>query len=176
MQVKIKLTHPNAKVPAYSKPGDAGMDLTAVSVEYDESTGNIIYKTGVSIEIPEGYAGLLYPRSSLCKKELTLTNSVGVIDSTFRGDISAVFKPTFDFWQAKVDDVYFQLELEKGKFYYYETASDEYRKVSLAGEVYAIGDRIGQIIIMPYPKIDFEIVDELRSTERGEGGYGSTGR
>ena len=67
-------------MPSYSKPGDAGMDLTAINISKD-SVGNITYHTGLAIEIPEGYVGLLFPRSSVSKKQQFLTNSVGVIDS-----------------------------------------------------------------------------------------------
>ena len=80
MQVKIKRLDERAVVPSYSKQGDAGMDLTAISISKD-NVGNITYHTGLAIEIPEGYVGLLFPRSSVSKKQLFLTNSVGVIDS-----------------------------------------------------------------------------------------------
>ena len=80
MKVKIKKIHPDAVIPKYAKAGDAGLDLTAVSMEIDEY-GNICYGTGLAFEIPEGYVGLVFPRSSNCKKGLMLTNCVGVIDS-----------------------------------------------------------------------------------------------
>lgn len=78
MVVNIKKIHPNAVIPAYSKPGDAGMDVTAVSVR--ETEDFIEYDTGLAIEIPKGYVGLLFPRSSNSKYDLQLCNSVGVID------------------------------------------------------------------------------------------------
>lgn len=80
MNVKLKKVSPKAVVPEYSKYGDAGMDLTAVSKKYDEY-GNICYGTGIALEIPEGYVGLVFPRSSIFKKPFVLSNSVGVIDS-----------------------------------------------------------------------------------------------
>ena len=80
MEVKIKRLHPDSVIPSYALPGDAGMDLTAVSREIDDY-GNISYGTGLAFEIPEGYTGLIFPRSSICKKQLVLSNSVGVIDS-----------------------------------------------------------------------------------------------
>lgn len=142
MEVKIKKLHKDAVIPKYAKPGDAGMDLTSVSMKIDEY-GNICYGTGLAFEIPEGYVGLVFPRSSNCKKGVILTNCVGVIDSGYRGEVSFKFK---------------------------EIALGNFSKVA-----YKVGDRIGQIIIMPYPQIDFVEVDELSETERGTGGYGSSG-
>lgn len=139
MKVKIKKLHPDAVIPTYAKPGDAGMDLTATSLSGDEY-GNYVYGTGLAFEIPDGYVGLLFPRSSNSKKDMVLMNSVGVLDSGFRGEVTFKYRPL--------------------------------KPVNLS---YAIGDRIGQIIIMPYPQIEFEETDELSETERGAGGYGSSG-
>lgn len=141
MKVKIKKLHPDAVIPKYAKPGDAGMDLTAVSVEDEYYNGNVVYNTGLAFEIPEGYVGLLFPRSSNSKKGLLLSNSVGVIDSGYRGEVSFKFKV---------------LNSSMG--------------------VYKVGERIGQILIVPYPQIEFEEVEELSETERGTGSYGSTGK
>ena len=80
LQVRVKKVHPNAVIPAYAKAGDAGMDLTAVSRSID-ADGNVVYGTGLAFEIPEGHVGLIYPRSSTAKKNITLTNAVGVVDS-----------------------------------------------------------------------------------------------
>lgn len=151
MIVNITKTNENAVIPTYSKAGDAGMDLTAVSLDYDKD-GNAVYDTGLAFEIPKGYVGLLFPRSSNAKKELLLSNSVGVIDSGYRGNVIFKFKPSPQF----------NYNLEKS--------------VSVAISVYGVGDRIGQIIIMPYPQIEFNEVKELESSERGTGGYGSTGK
>lgn len=138
MNIKIKKLHADAVIPSYAKPGDAGMDLTAVTEQWNEDNTMVTYDTGISIEIPEGHVGLVFPRSSLSKTSLVLSNSVGVIDSGYRGSIMF-------------------------KFRYPEE-----------GLVYDVGDRIGQLIIMPYPQITFEEVDDLSSTERGDGGFGST--
>lgn len=91
MKVKVKKLSPNAVIPSYAKPGDAGMDLTAVSIHYDDNR-NYVYGTGLAVEIPEGYVGLVFPRSSNRKTESYLTNSVGVIDSGYRGEIMVSFK------------------------------------------------------------------------------------
>ena len=139
MKVKVKKLHENAVTPSYSKQGDAGMDLTAVSLSFDDSS-NAVYGTGLAFEIPDGYVGLLFPRSSNSNKDLLLSNSVGVIDSGYRGEVMMKFKRT-----AQV------------------------------GCAYGVGERIGQLIIMPYPTIEFEEVENLSETERGNNGYGSTG-
>lgn len=140
LKVKIKRLHENAIIPKYAKPGDAGLDLTATSKFYDDFD-NVCYGTGIAVEIPQGYVGLLFPRSSISKTDLTLRNSVGVIDSSYRGEI------TFKFNNILLSSC----------------------------EPYNIKERIGQLIIIPYPQIEFEEVTELSETERGEKGYGSTG-
>ncbi len=167
MKIKIKKLDPKAVLPKYAKPGDAGMDLTAVSKIYDRD-GNVSYGTGLAFEIPEGYVGLLFPRSSNSKKDLVLCNSIGVIDSGYRGEIFFKFKPS-PFYTASDDhpydtDCFGEIVLPQNKDEHYEGISE-----------YIVGDRVGQIIIMPYPSFEFEEVEELSSTERGDGGFGSTG-
>ena len=147
MKLKIKKLHEGAKVPSYSKEGDAGLDFTAVEISRD-NVGNITYHTGLAVEIPQGYVGLLFPRSSISKKQQFLTNCVGVIDSGYRGEIMAKFKPVMGTYDTILD--------------LFE--SNEYQ----------VGDKIVQLIILPYPQIEFEEVEELSSSERGHGGFGST--
>ena len=142
MQVKIKKLSPEAVIPSYAKVGDAGMDLVATSMKFDGT--QITYGTGLAMEIPKGFVGLIFPRSSIRKTDLSLSNSVGVIDSGYRGEIQATFN---------------QKALSKN-----------------GSLLYGVGDRIMQIIIIPYPPIEFEEVNELNNTERGEGGFGSTGK
>ena len=159
LKVKIKKLNENAVMPTYSKNGDAGMDLVATSGYYDEY-GNIVYGTGLSIEIPKGYVGLLFPRSSNAKKDLLLSNSVGVLDSGYRGEVMMKYKSIYD--KNKVNKVIAKI-------------IGSYNKTFINSNEYEIGDRIGQIIILPYPQIEFEEAEELSETERGNGGYGSTG-
>ena len=130
---------PAAKIPKYAKLGDAGMDLHAVSQGFDEH-GNYVYGTGLAMEIPRGYVGLLFPRSSISKTAHSLRNAVGVIDSGYRGEIMLKY------------DINVQ-----------------------NSPVYNVGDRIAQIIIMPYPDVEFDEVFELSKTQRGKGGFGSSG-
>lgn len=144
MQVKIKKLSPDAVIPTYAKNGDAGMDIVATRLISD-TLDSVTYGTDIAMEIPEGFVGLIFPRSSIRKTNLQLSNSVGVIDSGYRGEIQATFN--------KIQGV------------------TEYVR-----ERYLVGDRIAQIIILPYPEVEFEEVDELNNTERGEGGFGSTGK
>ena len=164
MKVRIKKVHPDAVIPTYAKKGDAGMDLTAVSKQVDEY-GNICYGTGLAFEIPEGYVGLVFPRSSVYKSNLNLSNSVGVIDSGYRGEVSFKYNvlhnvsPSWLFFLRKLFGM-----------------SSSFSIKTLGFNTYKVGDRIGQIIIMPYPQIELEEANDLSETERGEGGYGHTGR
>ena len=140
MKVKVMKLDAGAIVPKYAKPGDAGMDLYAVTQKFDNH-GNYVYGTGLAMEIPEGYVGLIFPRSSISKTAHSLRNAVGVIDSGYRGEIMMKF------------DINTQ-----------------------NSPVYEIGERVAQIIILPYPQIEFEEAWELSKTERGKGGFGSTNK
>jgi dUTP pyrophosphatase len=90
MYVKIKKLSENAVIPSYAKDGDAGMDLVATSIIADTQT-QITYGIGLALEIPEGFVGLIFPRSSVRKTRLMLSNSVGVVDSGYRGELQATF-------------------------------------------------------------------------------------
>lgn len=145
MEVKFKRLHPNAVLPSYAHPGeDAGLDLVCTEIssnyEYD------YYKIGLSVEIPIGYVGLLFPRSSNCKKDLLLSNSVGVVDSGYRGEIELRYR---------------------------KISTNKYPEVL---KLYSVGDKVGQLLILPYPTIEPIEVEELTESKRGEGGYGSTGK
>ena len=148
LEVKIKKLHKDAVITKYETIGSVGMDLTAVSKEYDEH-GNVVFGTGLAIQIPEGYYADLRPRSSISKYDLVLANSVGTIDSDYRGELILKFKPSVYFGVNRGDD---------------------------DGVMYDVGDRIAQLVILPYPKVYFVEVDELSDTERGTGGFGSTNK
>lgn len=137
LNIKIKKLHKDAVIPTKAHATDAGCDLYATSCHYDN--GLIIYGTGIAVEIPEGYVGFVFPRSSIANTNLTLSNSVGVIDSGYRGEVMAKF-----------------------------------RKGGTRG--YNVGDRIAQLIILPYPEVVFEEAEELSESDRGTGGYGSSGK
>ena len=90
MKVKFKKLHWNATLPSYAKPGDAGLDMTPVSIE-QVGDRRMKYHFGLSVEIPDGHVGLIFPRSSIWKTDGRLSNAVGVIDSGYRGEIQAIF-------------------------------------------------------------------------------------
>lgn len=91
LPIKFKRIHPKAQIPKKQHKQDAGYDLTAVSVSYGVNR-QVIYGTGLCVQIPEGYVGKIYPRSSIRKLSLTLSNSVGIIDSGYTGEIQVTFR------------------------------------------------------------------------------------
>jgi dUTP pyrophosphatase len=139
--VKVKKLDSTAVVPTYSKVGDAGMDLT-ITREIENTSFSISYGFGIAMEIPKGFVGLIFPRSSIRNQDLILSNCVGVIDSGYRGELQATFKKTNGLDSIK----------------------------------YKVGERGAQIVILPYPTIYMTEVPELSNTERGNGGFGSTGK
>lgn len=141
MEVKIKLLHKNAIVPSYAHDGDAGLDCTCVSMDYNNERNQVTYKLGFALELPEGYAAFLFPRSSVKNYCLDLSNAVAVIDSPYRGELSVVFNRTMS-----------------------------------VGDLYAIGDRVCQMVIMPVPKIELIKTETLSDTIRGTKGFGSSGK
>ena len=163
LKVKTKIIDVNINTPklSYAKEGDAGIDLTATSKWYDEH-GNVCFGTNRAFEIPKGYVGLIFPRSSNAKQQLLLSNSVGIIDSGYRGEVMLKFKSSASSFSLKtLIKLIFNQDANT-------TLINNY-KIS-----YNVGDRIGKIIILPYPQIEFEEVEELSETERGYGGFGST--
>ena len=140
MNIKIKKLHPNAKMPFRANPTDAGADLVATSLDLKED-GRIVYGLGLAFEIPKGYVGLLIPRSSCSKMDLQMPNSIGVIDSDYRGEVKVIFRATMS-----------------------------------NPITYNIGDRVAQLLIVPIELATFTEVGELSDTERGCGGFGSTGK
>ena len=141
VMVKVKKLDPNAVIPSYSKIGDAGMDLT-ITREIENTSFSVSYGFGIAMEIPKGFVGLVFPRSSVRNQDLILSNCVGVIDSGYRGELQATFKKTNGLDSLK----------------------------------YKVGERGAQIVILPYPQIFMTEVPELSNSERGDGGFGSTGK
>ena len=142
-KVNIKKIDKNAKIPTYGSSNAAGCDLYALLSENEtfKPGETKLIKTGIALEIPEGYVGLLYARSGLAsKKGLAPANKVGVIDSDYRGEIMVAL----------------------------HNHSNEERMIEPF-------ERIAQLVIAPYLKVDFIEVDELDETKRGSNGFGSTG-
>lgn len=164
MKVKIKKLNSKAQIPSYAHLGDAGMDVVATSVDITDDY--IEYGTGLAFEVPEGYCMLIFPRSSNSKKDLLLANSVGVLDSTYRGELKLRFKRSYRNLAKDIDGLYHSVATH---------GSDE-RFWMDCTKRYNVGDKVGQIIILPYPTIEFDEVDSLSETDRGEGGFGSSGK
>ncbi len=141
--VKIKKLKPNAIIPTYGSQYAAGADLYA-ALETDvtiNSGETLLIPTGISMEIPVGFAGLIYARSGIASKRgLAPANKVGVIDSDYRGEVMVALHNHSNIPQTVAKD-----------------------------------ERIAQLVIAPFLTAEFNEVDELDSTERGEGGFGSTG-
>jgi dUTP pyrophosphatase len=139
IDVKIRKVHPDAVIPFRAHATDAGMDVTAISMEMTEDY--VEYDTGLQFQLPEGYAMLIFPRSSNSKKALLLCNSVGILDAGYTGNLKLRFKLTTEGYTEKI---------------------------------YNPGDKVGQIMIIPYPEINFIETEVFNETERGDGGFGST--
>ena len=139
IDVKIRKVHPDAVIPFRAHATDAGMDVTAINMEMTEDY--VEYDTGLQFQLPEGYAMLIFPRSSNSKKDLLLCNSVGILDAGYTGNLKLRFKLTTEGYTEKI---------------------------------YNPGDKVGQIMIIPYPEINFIETEVFNETERGDGGFGST--
>jgi len=147
VQVKYKRTHKDTPKPSYATEGSVAVDLVAVDAKVNYEKGYIQYSTGLHIAIPEGYGGFLFPRSSISKTPHSLANSVGVIDWDYTGEL-----------------------LVRMRFNEYSMSMEN------NDDIYSIGDRVCQLIIMKTPQMSFKEVDELDETVRGAGGFGSSGK
>ena len=144
LYIEFKLNE-GAITPEKATEGSAGWDLYAWEVKEGPRHSLYMYDTGVSVAIPWGHVGLLFPRSSISKTDFHLRNCVGVIDSDYRGTIKMCFQVS-----------------PKDKSPYLQT--------------YVHRERIGQLVVVPAPTIEMVEVDDLPSTTRGAGGFGSTGK
>jgi len=146
MEIGFKRTHTMTPKPERMTSGSVGFDLVAVDAKVNYEKQYIEYKTGLSLEIPEGYGGFIFARSSISKTPHSLANAVGVIDSDYRGEIAVRMR------------------------------FNEYNVSNKESDVYSIGDRIAQLVILPVPSVTFKEKTELSDTVRGSGGFGSTNK
>ena len=141
--VRVVKLNEEAKLPHYGSDFAAGADLYALTdgvVEIAPGETKLIH-TGLSMEIPVGYAGLIYARSGLAsKKGLAPANKVGVVDSDYRGEVMV--------------------------------ALHNHSRIVQSIEPF---ERIAQLVVAPFLRVDYELAETLEQTERGEGGFGSTG-
>ena len=143
-KINIKKLNENATIPTYGSDFSAGADLYALADEpiVIAPHSTVLVHTGVAMEIPVGYVGLVFARSGLAtKRALAPANKVGVIDSDYRGEIMVAL----------------------------HNHGEEPKTIEN-------GERVAQLVLVPYLTADFDEVDELSDTVRGEGGFGSTGR
>lgn len=136
LKIKVKKLAAEAILPTYARPGDAALDVFAITKTKTEKF--VEYGTGLAFEVPPGHMMLVFPRGSISNKDLILANSVGVLDSGYRGELKLRFR---------------------------QTGQDDYQ----------IGERVGQILVLPLPEVEWEEVAELNNSQRGEGRFGSTG-
>lgn len=191
VNVKIKKLVENAVIPTYAKPGDMGMDLVATSMEYDASRDCYIYHTGLAFEVPEGYGMLLFPRSSNRNTEVYMTNHVGILDSGYRGELLICYKnrTSKEISELIVELTHALVDVRNDVVEIVDNISDaniaissNYKDNELIeidweeSAPYKVGDRVAQLVVIPYPKVMFEEVEELSASERGTGGHGSTGK
>lgn len=148
----------NAVIPSKAHPTDAGFDMVATSKV--ETEDYIEYGTDIAIKLPEGHCALLFPRSSISKKDLFLCNSVGLIDENYTGEIKFRFKrsPKYQYYTFK-------------RFLKFIT---EILIEPITYKEYEVGDKIGQIVILPIPSIELVEVNKLPETDRGSDGFGSS--
>lgn len=142
LPIKLVKTSPDAVIPSQGRIGDAGYDLTSLEHIILQPFKRKLISTGISIELPEGYAALVVPRSgNAINKGLSLVNTPGLIDSNFRGEIKAI-----------------AINLDPNEAITIEP-----------------GDRIAQLVIIKVENVKFELSDSLSETNRGSGGFGSSG-
>lgn len=194
MEIKLKKLDKNAIIPEYAHDGDAGMDLTAISVEYDREHDMYIYHTGIAFETDKHYGIFLFLRSSNRKTDAYLCNHVGIADSAiYRGGIILCFKNR--------TSLEVRAEIEKNRCFISRLSYEPFttsggdsivfnwsniaRDAENAGNwiydnpmlyaPYQVGERVAQMVVLPYPNIKISEREELSETERGSSGFGSTG-
>ena len=192
--IKLKKLDERAVIPSYAHDGDVGMDLTAIDVDYDRENDMYIYHTGIAIESDKHYGALLFPRSSNRKTDAYLCNHVGIVDSAiYRGEIMFCYKNRTSLEiRAEMernrrffnDISYKSFTVTNGnniEFTWADSAKNAQSALDwvygnpMAFAPYKVGDRIGQMVVIPYPNVKISVVDNLSDTERGENGFGSTG-
>ncbi len=160
MEIKFKKLSANAKTPSKKHSVDAGFDFYASWKK--ETEKYVEYGTDNALEIPDGYVGLMFPRSSVRDQDLILKNCVGVIDASYRGEIK------FSFLHA-IHDAF------KNVVDYKNNDCVDVGTVPRHMNKYDVGDRIGQVVFMKIPDIQLVEAKELNETNRGTAGYGSSG-
>lgn len=195
IDIKFKKLDPNAVIPSYAHEGDVGMDLTAIAMEYDEKNDVYIYHTGLAFESDFNIGQFLFPRSSNRKTDSYLCNHVGIADSaTYRGEIMLCFKNRTSieermtnlsndyFFNTLANELKSETEIKTALLMAYKQKSlifqdeDVKRAIAIENAPYQVGDRIAQMVFFRYPTVKLSETQELSQTERGDGGFGSSGK
>ena len=195
IDIKFKKLDPNAVIPSYAHEGDVGMDLTAIAMEYDEKNDVYIYHTGLAFESDFNIGQFLFPRSSNRKTDSYLCNHVGIADSaTYRGEIMLCFKNRTSieermtnlsndyFFNTLANELKSETEIKTALLMAYKQKSlifqdeDVKRAIAIENAPYQVGDRIAQMVFFRYPTVKLSETQELSQTERGYGGFGSSGK
>lgn len=141
LRLRVRRLDDRATLPAYAHPGDAGLDLTTVEALEVPPGGRVAAPTGLAIAVPDGWVGLVHPRSGLARRHgLTVANAPGTIDAGYRGEVQVLL-------------------------------------VNLGQETVRLqpGDRVAQLLLQQVGRATVVEVAELDATDRGHGGFGSTG-
>jgi dUTP pyrophosphatase len=142
MKLQVTRLDADLPLPSYARFGDAGLDLMAAEDVALEPGQRAAIRTGISVAIPQGYAGFVHARSGRALREgLALANAPGLIDSGYRGELRVVC-----------------VNLDPAEPIYVKR-----------------GDKVAQLVVQPVERVDLEVVRELPATERGDGGFGSSG-
>nr|WP_254120975.1 deoxyuridine 5'-triphosphate nucleotidohydrolase [Shouchella clausii] len=161
INVKAKRLHPDAVLPRLATEGSAGFDLYAVVEAIIEPGETKVVKTGLAFELPPGYEMQIRPRSGITAKT-PLRVQLGTVDADYRGEVGVIVDNTStDTWSnasRRIDNTY-----------------DESTRNKTSGYIIKSGDRIAQAVIQRLPSVEFTEVESLGDTERGEGGFGSSG-
>lgn len=192
VNVKIKRLHPAAVIPKYARPGDSGFDLVAVEDVIIAPGETALVPTGLAVEIPPGYEMQVRPRSGVSlRTKLRLANSPGTVDSEFRGEVKVIVdniaQPQYFFSiesvvkrpeYANLDGTFSRTEIVEtyaGSYANTDYYEKRPREVPVGTYIIRAGDRIAQGVIVPVATATFTEVDALDETERGAGGFGSSG-
>lgn len=167
-------------------PMDVCMDLTAIDMEYNEDFDYYAYRTGLQIEVPQGFGAFILPRSSNRKTDAYLCNAPGVCDYGYAGDYTVCFKnrtsiiqiiknKQLDAIKSAIEDCASLYDLKKRmERGLYSVLAEDVKSIGESFAPYQVGDRIAQLVILPYPFVQWKEVDEIPDL-RG-GGFGSTGK
>ncbi|MBX6360536.1 MAG: deoxyuridine 5'-triphosphate nucleotidohydrolase [Acidobacterium ailaaui] len=180
LSVKIKRIHPDAVIPQYAKPGDAGFDLVAVEDVIVEPGETVKVPTGLAFELPEGYELQIRPRSGITLKT-KLRVQLGTVDAGYRGEVGVIVdnvaQPEHSVIDGELwyDSTFITRDLNGNEYDLPDELADEVLPVLKNSVVIPKGTRIAQCVIAPIQQAEFIEVDELSKSERGAGGFGSTG-